>query len=190
MYNDPGQQPPNEQPPTEYVSPPQYAQTTVYEQSPYAAPPPKKSRRGIWIALAIVGAVLLLGCGGCAAAAIAGVGFFASSLAAPSATASNYYQAIEKQQYKVAYGYLDTGSLNLQEQQLTAETFSFVAEARDAAAGKVTRFSQTNINVNTNNGVSTAVATMSVTRGSQTYSVQLQMKEENNVWKITDFNTI
>ncbi len=193
MYNNPDQQPPDEQPPTEYVTPPQYAQPTVYEQPSYAAPPhaqPRKSRRGIWIALAIVGAVLVLGCGGCAAAAIAGVGFFANSLAAPSATASNYYQAIEKQQYKVAYSYLDTGSLNLQEQQLTAETFSFVAEARDAAAGKVTRFSQTNINVNTNNRASTAVVTMSVTRGNQTYSVQLQMKEENNVWKITDFNTI
>ena len=118
------------------------------------------------------------------------MGFFASSLAAPSAAANNYYRAIESQQYNVAYSYLDTSSLNLQEQQITSETFSLAAEARDAANGKVTKFSQTNINVNTNNGVSTAVVTLSVTRGRQTYSVQLQMKEENNVWKITDFNNI
>jgi len=183
MYNDPNQpRQPYEPQPTEYAP--------SYGQSPYAAPPPRKSRRGIWIALAIVGAVLVLACGGCAALAIAGVGFFASSLAAPSAAANNYYRAIESQQYNVAYSYLDTSSLNLQEQQITSETFSLAAEARDAANGKVTKFSQTNINVNTNNGVSTAVVTLSVTRGRQTYSVQLQMKEENNVWKITDFNNI
>lgn len=173
-----------EAPPTQYAPP-------FYGQPPFTPPPPpKKSRRGIWITLAIVGAVLVLACGGCVAAAIAGVGFFASSLAAPSAAASGYYQAIESQQYKVAYGYLDTSSLNLQEQQLSAETFSFEAETRDAANGKVTKFSQTNINVNTDNGVSTALVTIAVTRGSQTYSVRLQMKEENNVWKITDFNNI
>lgn len=186
MYNDPNQ-------PTEYVPPYELPQTQYappYGQSPSAVPPPRKSRRGIWIALAIVGAVLVLACGGCAAAAIAGVGFFASSLAAPSATVSGYYQAIENQQYKVAYGYLDPSSRSLQEQQLTAETFSFEAETRDAADSKVTKFSQTNINVNTDNGVSTAVVTLSVTRGRLTYSVQLQMKEENNVWKITDFTTI
>ncbi|HVB61786.1 MAG TPA: hypothetical protein VNE61_11375 [Ktedonobacteraceae bacterium] len=187
MYDDPNQpQPPYEQPPTEYGPP-------LYGQSPYAAPPPpmpKKSRRGVWIALAIVGAVLVLACGGCAALAIAGVGFFASSLAAPSAAASGYYQAIENQQYKVASSYLDTSSLNQQEQQITAQTFTVAAEARDLADGKVTKFSQTNISVNTTNGVSTASVTMSVTRGSQTYSVQLQMKEDNNVWKITDYNNI
>ena len=195
MYNDPNRQPPPYEPqPTEYVPPyeqPPTQYTPPYEQSPYTAPPPpKKSRRGIWIALAIVGAVLVLACGGCAAAAIAGVGFFASSLAAPSAAASNYYRAIENQQYNVAYSYLDTSSLNLQEQQITSETFTVAAEARDAANDKVTKFSQTNISVNTNNGVSTALVTLAVTRGKQTYSVQLQMKEENNVWKITDFSNI
>lgn len=180
MYTDPNQQP--YEPPTQYAPP-------VYGQPPYATPP-KKSRRGIWIALAIVGAILVLACGGCAAAAIAGVGFFARSLSAPSAAANGYYHAIESQQYDVAYSYLDTNSLNLQEQQLTAQTFSLGAEARDTADGKVTGFTQTTINVNTANGVSTAAVTLSVTRGKQTYLVHLQMQEENNVWKITDFDTI
>lgn len=184
MYIDPNQpQPPYEPPPTQFAPP--------FGQSQYAAsPPPKKSRRGIWIALAIVGAILVLACGGCVAAAIAGVGFFARSLTAPSAVASGYYQAIENQQYDVAYSYLDTNSLSLQEQQITAQTFSLAAEARDGADGKVTRFSQTNISVNTTNGVSTAAVTLSVTRGKQTYLVHLQMQEENDVWKITDFDTI
>src|SRR5579875_1653443 len=114
MYNDPNLQP--YEPPTQNEPP-------VYGQPPYAAPP-KKSRRGVWIALAIVAAILVLACGGCAAAAIAGVGFFAHSLAAPSAAANDYYHAIENQQYEAAYSYLDTNSLSLQEQQLTAQTFS------------------------------------------------------------------
>jgi hypothetical protein len=184
MYND------LDQPQQPYETPSaQYAPS--FGQSLYAAPPPpKQSRRGIWIALAIVGAVLVLACGGCVAAAIAGVGFFASSLAAPSAAASGYYRAIENQQYDVAYSYLDTNSLNLQEQQITEQTFSLAAEARDEADSRVTGFSQTTINVNTTNGVSTAEVTLSVTRGKYTYLVHLQMQEENNVWKITDFDTI
>lgn len=183
MYNDLNQpQQPYEAPPTQYAPP--------FGQSPYTASPPKKSRRGIWIAVAIVVAVLVLACGGCAAAAIAGVGFFAKSLAAPSAAANGYYRAIESRQYNVAYSYIDSNSLNLQEQQIDEQTFSLAAEARDTADGRVTGFSQANINVNTTNGVSTAEVTLSVTRGKQTYSVQLQMQEENNVWKITDFNTI
>jgi hypothetical protein len=184
MYNDPDQlQQPYEAAATQHAPP--------FGQSPYAAPPPpRQSRRGIWIALAIVGAVLVLSCGGCVAAAIAGVGFFARTLAAPSAAASGYYRAIENQQYDVAYSYLDTNSLNLQEQQINAQTFTVAAEARYEADGKVTGFTQTTINVNTTNGVSTAAVTLSVTRGKQTYLVHLQMQEENNVWKITDFDTI
>ena len=70
--------------------------------------------------------------------------------------------------------------------QLTQSLFTRGAEAKDAAAGQVTNFSQTNIS--TNNG--TASVTMSVTRSGQSYVVQLQLQQINGNWVITQFDTI
>ncbi len=203
MYNDPNQPPQPYQPPMEKwdqpsLPPTQYEVPSAYEPGQYAVPPqaqwqqPRRSRRGVWIALAIVGVVLVLGCGGCAAAAIAGVGFFANSLAGPTQAANNYYQAIKNRDYHQAFSYIDTSGISSQQdQQLTEDAYTVLAQTEDVASGPVTRFSQTNINVNSTNGVNTASVTMSVTRQSRgTYSVQLQLKEENGVWKITDYSNV
>src|SRR5436190_9828691 len=56
-----GQQPPQNYAPTQYVAP-------AYGTQPapgYILPQPKRSRRGLWIALAIIGGLIVLSCGVC-----------------------------------------------------------------------------------------------------------------------------
>ena len=197
-----GQPPPHYgQPPTQYTPPP-----PNYGQQPYNPPPDymyggappmpnyeqprkKSSLRWLWITLAIVGGLLVLGCGGCAIASYAGIGYFAKTIAGPSVAVNSYYQNIKDQNYDQAYTYLDTSG-TVQSQFVNASSFAQVAKAQDQVKGPVTAFSQTNISTDSTNGVNTASVTMSVTRSGAAYAVQLQLKEENGVWKITSFDTI
>ena len=193
--------PPYGQPPTQYnPPPPNYGQQPynpppdyMYGGTPpmpnYGQPQKKSSLRWLWITLAIVGGLLVLGCGGCAIASYAGIGYFANTIAGPSVAANSYYQNIKDQNYDQAYTYLDTSG-TVQSQFVNASSFAQVAKAQDQVKGPVTAFSQTNISTDSTNGVNTASVTMSVTRSGAAYAVQLQLKEENGVWKITSFDTI
>ena len=193
--------PPYGQPPTQYNPPP-----PNYGQKPYNPPPDymyggappmpnyeqprkKSSLRWLWITLAIVGGLLVLVCGGCAIASYAGIGYFAKTIAGPSVAVNSYYQNIKDQNYDQAYTYLDTSG-TVQSQFVNASSFAQVAKAQDQVKGPVTAFSQTNISTDSTNGVNTANVTMSVTRNGSAYTVQLQLKEENGVWKIISFDTL
>ena len=193
-------QPSYGQPPTQYKPPPNYGQQQPYNPSPpmyggtppmpnYGQPQKKSSLRWLWITLAIVGGLLVLGCGGCAIASYAGIGYFAKAIAGPSVAVNAYYQNIKDKNYDQAYTYLDTSG-TVQSQFVNASSFAQVAQAQDQVKGPVTAYSQTNISTDSNNGVNTANVTMSVTRNGSAYAVQLQLKEENGVWKITSFDTI
>ena len=193
-------QPPYGQPPTQYNPPPDYGQQPynpppdyMYGGAPpmpnYGQPQKKSSLRWLWITLAIVGGLLVLGCGGCAIASFAGIGYFAKTIAGPSVAVNAYYQNIKDQNYDQAYTYLDTSG-TIQGQIVSPTVFAQVAQAQDKVKGPVTAYSQTNISTDSTNGVNTASVTMSVTRSGAAYAVQLQLKEENGVWKITSFDTI
>src|SRR5436309_1622752 len=80
--------------PTQYVAPAYGAQ-----QAPAYVPPqqPRRSRRGLWIALAIIGGLIVLSCGVCGILFATGVGFFAKSVALPAITVNQYYSSVEKQ---------------------------------------------------------------------------------------------
>jgi Domain of unknown function (DUF4878) len=209
MYNDPNQpqqpygQPPNGGvPPTQYVPPQQYGgQQPQYGGMPpqpgygYPAPPPQKtSLRWLWITLGIVGGVLVLICGGCTLLSFMGIGLFGqvvNTVVGPTTAANAYYQNIENQNYAQAYTYLDTSSVTSSGQAInTQSAFITLAQAEDLAQGKVTSFSQTNISTASTNGVNTATVTMTVTRTGSTYTVQLQLREENGTWKIVGFDNI
>jgi hypothetical protein len=145
-------------------------------------PPPqqRKSRRGLWIALAIIAGVLVLGCAICGIASVAGIGFFAKTVAAPALTATQYYNAVEKQDYTTSFSYT---SLNT----LTQDAYTKAAQLIDTAKGPVTSFSIGNVSVNNN----TASVIVSVTRGSTApYDVHLQLQQVNGSWKITSFDNI
>ena len=205
--NQPYGQPPNPygQPPTQYNPPPPgfeqgqplYGQPPMYSGTPpmpmpnYGPPPQKKSSlRWLWITLAIVGGLLVLSCGGCVIAGVAGIGFFAKAIAGPTATANVYYQNIKDQTYDQAYNYLDTNMTTTTGQQLTSTVFTGMAQAQDQAKGPVTAFSQTSVNTDSTNGVNTATVVMSVTRNGSSYDVTLQLREESGAWKIVAFDSI
>ncbi len=87
-----GQQPPQNYAPTQYVAPAYGAQP-----APGYMPPqqPKRSRRGLWIALAVIGGLIVLSCGVCGILFATGVGFFAKTVAGPAITVNQYYSEHE-----------------------------------------------------------------------------------------------
>lgn len=172
-------------PPTVYGPPP--AQQS-YGIPPYAQAPqpaPKKSRRWLWITLAIVGGVLVLACGGCAFA----TGFFANMVGAPNSAVDQYYKAIESQDYNTAYTHLQVDTFTWQGQQIQASSavFTQIGNALDTQKGKVTKHTITSVNVNNDS----ATVKVDVTRsGTSTYTVTLELSKVNNEWKITRLDNL
>ena len=89
--------------------------------------------RWLWITLAIIGGIIVLGCAGCAIASAAGIGFFAKTVLGPTTTANAYYQAIKNQDYAKAYTYIDTSKASGQLQQETGQAFSALGQLDDKA---------------------------------------------------------
>lgn len=177
-----GQQPPPDYAPTQYVAP-QYGAQPV----PGYMPPQqqRKSRRGLWIALAIIGGVLLLSCAVCGILSVAGIGFFAKTIAGPAITADQYYTAVKGQNYNTAFSYTNLTVLN--GQPVTQEIYTRFAQLLDTTKGPVTNFSVGTPSINNN----VASVTVSVTRGAAApYDVQLQLQQINGSWKITSINNI
>jgi len=164
---------PQQQPP--YAQPP-YGQT-------FSERPPKKRHPLLWILVLIVGVVA----GGIVFAVLA------VSNSPAKTTSQNYYDAFKSQDYASAYSYLDptiTLSVQGQKQQISQQSFIQVAQAYDAAKGKVSNYSITGINLNASTDTgNTASITVSVTRNT-TYVVHLQLKQEGNDWKIVGFDSL
>jgi len=211
-YGQPGQpqnpyeqqpQSPYEQPPYGQPQQPPYEQQSSqdYAQAQYAAPaygaqpvpgymPPQqpvRSRRGLWIALAIIGGLIVLSCAACGIFFVAGIGFFAKSVAVPAITVNEYYSAVEKQDYPTAFSYISANLTASNGQNLTQDLYTTAAQALDTVKGKVTNFSVGN--VSTTNNV--ASVTVSVTRANAApYNVHLQLQQVNGSWKITSYDNI
>ena len=180
-----GQQPPQDYAPTQYVAPAYGAQPV-----PGYAPPqqPKRSRRGLWIVLGIIGGLIVLSCAVCGILFATGAAFFAKTIAEPAIVVNDYYNAVEKQDYSTAYMYIGTNLTASNGQALTQELYTTAAKALDTVKGPVTKYTfGNNISV-TNN---TASVTVSVTRGSApAYDVKLQLQQVNGSWKITSYDNI
>ncbi len=179
------QQPPQDYAPTQYVAPAYGAQPVPGYMPP---PQPKKSRRGLWIVLGIIGGVIVLSCAVCGILFATGVGFFAKTIAEPAIVVNQYYSAVEKQDYATAYSYIDQNLTASNGKQLTQQVYTLAAQGLDTVKGPVTKYTfGNNISV-TNN---TASVTVSVTRGSApAYDVQLQLQQVNGSWKITSYDNI
>ena len=179
-----GQQPPQDYAPTQYVAPPYGVQP-----APGYMPTqqPRRSRRGLWIALAIIGGLIVLSCAVCGILFVTGAAFFAKTVAGPAIVVNDYYNAVEKQDYNSAFSYISTNLTASNGQNLTQELYTTAAQALDTVKGKVTNFSVGSISVNNN----VASVTVSVTRGSASpYDVHLQLQQVNGSWKITSYDNI
>lgn len=103
----------------------------------------------------------------------------ASSVAA---MATNYYQALEQQNYTLAYSFLDPNAINTStNQKLTLEVFTALAQSTDTAEGLITTFSV---------GAFPPLVVMTVTRKYGPYHAHLQVKREGSTWKITSLDRI
>ena len=184
------------QPPSPYAPPPQYGQQPTYDsQAPmygpqpqfYPQPTPKKSRRRLWITLAIIFFVVLIG--GATAIVLAIVLTVNNSPA--KTVVQQYYNAAEKQDYSTAYSYLaiQTLTLNGQQQNASQGLYTQVVQTIDQENGKVTAYNITGIDLNfsTSTG-NTATITVNVTRGSTTQEVHVQLQQEGNDWKIVSID--
>ena len=129
----------------------------------------------------------MLSCAVCGIFFVAGIGFFAKTVAGPAITVNQYYSAVEKQDYNTAFSYISTNLTASNGQTLTQQIYTVAAQGLDTLKGKVTNYSVGN--VSTSNNV--ASVTVSVTRGSAApYDVHLQLQQVNGAWKITSYDNI
>lgn len=158
-------------PPPGYSAPPvpDYARSPGYYQQP------KKSYRWVWITLGILLLVCVVG------VAVV-VGFAVSSFGGPTITSDQYYTAIRDQDYARAYSYLGSNV----RATLSQEAFTQQAQQQDAAFGRVSTYTYTNVPVG-----DPTTANLTVTRADGTsYTVHLELRQEGGAWKITSFDRI
>lgn len=177
-----GQQPPPPSAPTQYGAPYGTQSAPVYTPSQ-----PRQSRRALWIALGIIGGLLVLSCIVCTIFFALGIGFFARTVGVPTSVVDQYYNAIKDQNYSQAYSYLDPNLTVSNGQPLTRELYTTAAQEQDTSKGRVSSFSISSISVN--NGIQSM--TISVKRANAApYDVHLQLRQEGNDWKITAYDAI
>src|SRR5262249_25426068 len=144
------------------------------------APAPKKSRTGLWIALAVV--VVLLAAGG-------GGGLFALNLyKAPGDAAIKYCDALKGQNYDTAYSLLSSGL----QAKYSKDQFRLGSKTLDVVEGPVTACKQaTSSNAyQFSLGDSTASVAAVLTRGQKgDLSGTLHLKNEGGTWKIDGIDT-
>ena len=180
-YGQPGapSQPYPGQPYPAPMSQPLYGQQTVFTQPPA----PKKSRRGLKIALTVGAIVLVLGglLGGTAI-------FLLNQFAAPGVAALKFCNDLKSQSYDSAYSGL---SSDLQA-RFSKSSFSAGVASLDTAEGKVTGCQQ----AQGNGGYSYSIGASSATVGAQlTRATQgnmtgaLHLKNQNGSWKIDSIDT-
>lgn len=161
------------------ASQPFYGQPTAYTQPPA----PKKSRRGLKIALTVAGIVLVLG-------AIGGAGavFLINQIAAPGVAAIQFCNQLKSQNYDNAYGMLSSSM----QSKYPQTSFRAGVTALDTAEGKVIGCQQAQ-GGNTYQyslGASTATVGAQLTRANQgNLTGSLRLKNENGSWKIDGIDT-
>lgn len=92
-----------------------------------------------------------------------------------------YYDAIEAQNYPLAYSYLDANA-TINGQKLTLQTFTQLAQTGDSTYGPVISFTIS---------VFPPLVVMTVNRKSLgPYHTHLMMKQEGATWRITSIDRI
>jgi hypothetical protein len=192
IFPPPGEAPPAimVRPGAEYLSPP-----------PGIMPPARKSRKWMWVVLAMLGGVLLLSCGLCTWAGYMFIAPTVQDQAKAVSLVNDYYEAIQSRNYNDAY--LDL-ALKGTASGLTREQFIQQAESRDSQYGPVRSYvsEQPSLAANTNGGNTTGLnlshltVTVNVSRARLSYPVVLSLEKVGKVgkvgdsWKIVDFDRI
>ena len=158
-----------------------------------AASPPvqKRSRKWIWIVASILGVALVVSCGLCGWAFYNIFNTSFQTTTGVISTVDDYYNAIQSQNYALAYKDLTPqGAIS----GLTQQGFIQQAQQRDQQYGKVTSytFGQPSFTTNPTTGpdLTHITMTVNVARNHLNYVVILSLSNTGGSWKITDFNRI
>ncbi|QBD79820.1 hypothetical protein EPA93_29100 [Ktedonosporobacter rubrisoli] len=169
--------------------PPGYAPDGQLPPFQPSAPPPRKSRKRVWIISVVVSAILLLSCSLCGWAAY---NLFAPAFRQVSGSADvidNYYSALQEKQYVTAYTYLAPQSTIA---DLTQDKFLQQAQDLDQRYGAISSYEPKQISFadpdSTN--LSRFTITVNVSRPKLQYTALLTLQKINGHWKIVDFNRI
>jgi len=101
------------------------------------------------------------------------------------ATITSFFQAIEAQNYTLAYSYLDANATTADGQKLTQQTFTQLAQSRDSQFGSVTSF-----DLLLNSSDHTQVIMTLTRKAGLRYHAHLQVKQEGTDWKILTLDRI
>lgn len=94
----------------------------------------------------------------------------------------SYYQAVIAQNYHLAFTFFDANAIGPDGQKLTWQAFLQLAQTMDNEGGPVTNFSI---------GVSQSMIVMTIDRQKiGPYHAHLQMKQEENAWKIISIDRV
>jgi hypothetical protein len=166
-------------------------------QPPFIMVPPqgKKSRRGLWILLAVLAVIIVLSCGLCSWAVypIVTQAYQQASSAVYGSQdlVSNYYGDIQNQQYSQAYTYLTPQGSDA---HLTQTQFVQEAQQRDKQYGLVYSFTAgtPSVSYDNTNGqtIDSFNVDVTVARAKTKYTVHLFAQKVNGNWKIENFNQI
>jgi FHA domain-containing protein len=154
--------------------PPVYQQPYPFAAPPHQYPPPvrKKSRRGLWIALALVALLLVVG----AAVIIA-----SANRPAPDRTLAAFCSGLKARDYQGAYQQLSTGARGRVSETKFAATFDGVGGVKDCTFGGIKQ----------NSSTSTALLTLTLNVSfvpPRNYDITLI--NENGGWKIDTFAVV
>lgn len=100
-------------------------------------------------------------------------------------TITSFYQAIEAQNYTLAYSYLDANATSAGGQKLTQQTFTQLAQSRDNQFGPITGF-----DLLLNSSDPTQVIMTIARESGFRYHTHVQVKQEGNAWKILTLDRI
>ncbi|HYB00127.1 MAG TPA: hypothetical protein VED37_07900 [Ktedonobacteraceae bacterium] len=101
------------------------------------------------------------------------------------ATSTSFYQALEAQNYALAYSYLDANATIANGQKLTQQTFTQLAQSRDNQFGPVTGF-----DLLLNSSDHTQVIMTIARKSGFRYHAHLRVKQKGNDWKILTLDRI
>ncbi len=135
----------------------------------YAAPVPvarPKSRRGLWIALGVIGGVLLIG--------IVLFVVIAANVSTPTKTLNAFCNALKSSDYQTAYNQLSSN----QQSQETESQFA-AAASTNGTLGRVTDCTVSNVN----DSAGTGTISYTVSSG-QSVVADYTLIKENGTWKI------
>jgi hypothetical protein len=177
---------------TEHISPPPFVPIPPPSMP---VPPAQKSRKWMWIVIALLGGVLVLSCGLCTWAGYMLVAPTVQDETSALSLVNNYYDAIQARNYDAAYSYLAPQNKN---SILTREQFIQQAEKRDSQYGSVRTYESGQPSIPGNPGgngpnsltLSHLTITVNVTRAHLNYAVQLSLEKTGGGWKIVKFNEI